>query len=62
MQPLIKGFIREMHGHAGHGGRGIKLARFFSDFPVTWFLDDPLEECLKVHLKAEKLENVVTLP
>ena len=34
----LRDFIREMHGHAGHWGR---LARFFSDFPVTWFLDDP---------------------
>ena len=37
----LKGFIREMHGHARPRGEGTGLVRFFSDFPVTWFLDDP---------------------
>ena len=36
----LKGFMRGMHGHDGHRGRG--SVRFFADFPVTWFLDDPL--------------------
>ena len=38
----LKGFMRGMHGHDGHRGRGVGSARFFADFPVTWFLDDPL--------------------
>ena len=36
----LKGFMRGMHGHDGHRGMGGSV-RFFADFPVTWFLDDP---------------------
>ena len=38
----LKGFMRVMHGHDGHRVRGGGSVRFFADFPVTWFLDDPL--------------------